>query len=332
MYKKKLTLSLLIIGLCFLLSGCSSSKNVENYDLSLNLEGNSYTGLYTGILESGNPTGEGSFISEEGWTINGTFSENGFSGKIENFNYTVEFQDNTYEGIFNGEVNNLTVNGTGNFEGKNKEHYLNYNGEWNEGIISGLGEVETDSYTIYFDDSAREGTYEGEVKDGLAEGNGVFKAINSENNAYTYTGEFSNGLFEGQGSWIFDTEDVVKRIGTFSKGNYTPTLLEGVTAFGSRDSLQFSPNSNAKEFINNHEKIFISNNATENADIAELFDTELKYIQFIKTPNSYGNKLIEWSGYTVHQIWVENYFDTDMQTMMILAYDNDGHGVLYFKL
>jgi hypothetical protein len=57
------------------------------------------------------------------------------------------------------------------------------------------------------------GKYEGELKKGLAHGQGTAVGLDS------YTGHFSKGLPEGQGTYTFSNQDVYK--GEFSKGLFS---------------------------------------------------------------------------------------------------------------
>ena len=48
--------------------------------------------------------------------------------------------------------------------------------------------------------------------------------------------------------------------------------------------------------------------------------------------NEYGDKLVEWSGYRVEQVWVYDLWDSDLKCMLILAYKNSDHPVILCEI
>ncbi len=58
----------------------------------------------------------------------------------------------------------------------------------------------TATITVRFPHAQRTGTYTGEMKDGLAHGEGTFSSTNDEGIQWTYTGAWENGMMSGLGS------------------------------------------------------------------------------------------------------------------------------------
>ncbi len=60
--------------------------------------------------------------------------------------------------------------------------------------------VEDTELTLNFAFGQRTGTYSGQMVNGVPEGTGIFRSLNSEEIEWTYEGAFKNGHFEGRGT------------------------------------------------------------------------------------------------------------------------------------
>ena len=73
---------------------------------------------------------------------------------------------------------------------------------------------------------SRTGTYSGEMKDGVPDGEGTFKTTNKDGETWTYKGEFKNGHFEGEGETIWESGQ--KEIGTYKNDEILPMPAEEI--------------------------------------------------------------------------------------------------------
>lgn len=137
-------------------------------------------GIYTGYLEHGVPTGEGTLTYEDGAVASGTF----IGGNL---------------------------NGYGTYEWPTGDKYV---GDWVMGKRTGKGTYtwsSGDSYTGDYVDGVSTGTgtytwangnsYTGDVKDGAITGKGVYTFANGT----VYEGEFLNGKFHGNGTIVYES-------------------------------------------------------------------------------------------------------------------------------
>lgn len=227
---------------------------------------------------------------------------------VENAEVTVTFQHNEYKGTYTGDVNSRDLpDGEGKFsyaadaEGK----YLNYEGEFSKGEFSDSGTLDTNNYTIVFtvlndegeeEEVERTGTYQGAVDDGEASGEGVYKAVNGNGNAYTYTGEFKRGTFNGQGQRVFDDASLnyAPETGNFANGDFSPTYAEGYAYLG----YDTDPEHASEEYEVNE----ATKNALDAAEAAEKpsyvennTDSSVTYDAFKENPDACYGKIVSWT-------------------------------------
>lgn len=132
-----------LVCLIFAVTGCS--KEVENYDYSVEFEGKEYKGTYTGTIEDKIPNGEGKFEYERGnnyFVYQGAWEEGEMNGEGEldtNF-YVVHFKGLNRTGTYTGETKDGLASGEGEFSAKNdKGEKYTYTGNFENGTFNGPG-------------------------------------------------------------------------------------------------------------------------------------------------------------------------------------------------
>lgn len=221
----------------------------------------------------------------------------------ENIPFSLSFQEKKFEGSYSGDVNSKNVpDGTGVFTGTpdGEGKYLNYNGSFTNGSLSGIGTLDTNNYQMSFpnDDGTtteQTGSYNGSVKRGRPDGEGSFSATNAEGISYTYTGSFVDGLFNGQGQKVFDSPDTPKapEIGTFINGYFMPTLAEAYSYLGYTDESSYGGYD-----VSDAEKATLD--AIESADdiddyIDSILDPDLSYNTYTYNPDEFGGSAVAWT-------------------------------------
>lgn len=193
--------------------------------------------------------------------------------EVENQDYSIEYNSVVYEGSYSGQIENKVPSGQGKFScgDPESEKYLIYEGEWTEGQISGTGTLSTDNYTVHYPETKKEaaidriGTYDGDVLDGIANGNGVFKATNSDGKEYIYEGEWKDGLFNGQGKRYYPNEkSYIISEGHFENGEFYPSAVEFIKSFGTAEGLcPYKLTPDEQTFISDNTILFTEHNAEE---------------------------------------------------------------------
>lgn len=320
--KKVLVLLLTVILSFSVITGCG--KTVSNQLMTLTSGDTKINGEYSGVISFGKPKGNGTFRATDGWSFEGEFSgkELPEKGKVENYTIEVSFQEKSFNGEYSGEVNNLIPNGKGSFKNDDKENNFSYEGMWKNGEITGKGKLEYGNYLMKFSDHDRNGNYKGEVINGEANGNGTFTAVNSHDIKYVYSGEFKDGLPNGQGKMEFDDDNTIKHIGTFTNGDFTPSIVEGLNSIGTWKGHKFFVTEKEAKFIEENEKLFKTPNSNLNA-VKKMLDNGFTYSDYKKESKNYEGKIVLLKNYRIRQVWVSDYFDTKSEQIEFTACDSE---------
>ena len=236
------------LALCLLLIislvACGGPKEVADMPCSVTIGDNTMAGLFTGIVENDEPNGQGTFIfsdESESATYTGTWKNSMpigegtliFDGLI------VEYGDSSFKGTYEGTTINGIPSGNGTFTASNEDVLFIYSGEWNEGEMSGKGELEYSNLAISYSEHTLVGSFKGSVVDGLPCGEGAFSA-ETEDKYLIYLGNWVDGTFAGNGKldtnlYTIRFTDGATRIGEFSGETYDG-LAEGEGTFSTVNS------------------------------------------------------------------------------------------------
>ena len=165
-----------------------------------------------------------------------------------------------------------------------------------------------------------EGTYTGEMIDGMPEGYGVFTATNAEGISWTFTGEVKNGRFHGQGTTVWDDADSYSESGTYTDGQYTPTIAELFDTLGSTAVAPYSISKKSFEFIQNNQDIFPAISEESQEQATSLIKQDLTYPMLTKTLNGHEEELYSCSDATATQVMEEFLFGHTVTTMIAVNF------------
>lgn len=303
----------------------SGEATVDSYPCTVKIGIYNDAGIYSGPVLDTLPEGEGKFVSDLGWTYEGSFSKGAISGngKMTDYPLELQYEDKTGEGKYNGAVVDGMPDGDGEFSVVSSDINLSYSGSWTAGEISGEGTLKTDVYTIDFKDVKRTGEYEGEVNGGRAEGTGKYSAVNDSGIQYTYEGEFSKGTFNGIGSLDYDDDDVTYYKGHFTDGVQTPTKSELLVYFGTiKDFMSYSVKDASIKFIDNNDALFMVDDAEK---LEGRVNEDIILNELYKTPGEHCDEIIKFKTKKIIQIRQETVFDSVI-TWFIVE-DTDGNRV-----
>ena len=235
--------------------------------------------------------------------------------QTENMSYDLTYQDVAYSGTYTGELQKKLPNGEGTFTFDDGTNVFKYTGQWDQGQMSGNGQLTSSQFLIKFSKVDRRGYFEGDTINGVPNGTGTFTATNESGVEYSYTGDFKDGTFNGQGTRRLKTDPSYSEIGTFVDGAFTPTTKELFSQLSQDPS--FSINTLPLAFLDAHADIFTSH-AIEGLD--SFVDSEFQVSAYTKSPDKYGDKLIKQTSLYIAQIQEFPKYNYDEFTL-ILAED-----------
>lgn len=242
----------------------------------------------------------------------------------------VTFNGKVYTGTYHGEMQNDKPHGNGKFEGYNQQNKLVYTGQWQNGEIRGNGTVEADAFTLHFNVIEgvfdKTGSYSGDVVDGLPEGNGIFRTINSLNVPWYYDGEWKNGMFNGQGEQIWEGQSTACK-GTFVNNEFSPTAAEAF-AYIAQDE-EFDIADKARNTINSWTSYFSGKQKSGDSPL-NIRTTTIDINQYKKRPGDYGDKLVYVSNANVFQVLTWNVGDKSVECIMLQDRNNTIFYGLYY--
>lgn len=250
----------------------------------------------------------------------------GCKTNVENKEYSLEYNDKTYDGEYTGVMEDGKPNEQGKFvcgeEGDKK--YLIYEGSWEKGEMIGKGNLCTNNYIVHFpkDESGpafdREGAFDGEVVDGVASGKGIFVYNNDLDEEVKYDGEWKDGLWDGVATVRIGKKEKAFEC-HFEKGVFKPTVLDIIKINGSDDkNSPYELNDKACTFIEKNENAFSEHDKSAvNKNLAENFSMKA----FRKNPLSCKPCFIKLKDIDVIQASESN-VRNGLTVTDILAYDN----------
>lgn len=241
---KRLNLLILAIIFIFCFSGCQkeTKEDVVNSETAVNIDGNAKQVLYTGTLDNGIPEGSATCTSTEddGWTMNAVFNTGNIvgEGSINNYPYSLSFNEKTYDGIYTGALMDGKLEGDCVFTAKGDNEWV-YEGTIKDRSFS-KGQLSDFPMSISYEKTEIEGLYNGDVEADSISGIGHFV---SKDGKFDYNGEWKDGELSGKGTLKYDGYIVhfsyVDRTGLYSgdvingipigEGSFTATNDEGNT-------------------------------------------------------------------------------------------------------
>lgn len=317
-------ISILVVAFC---SGCT--KEVNGKEINYVLESGDTVIKYTGQLVNGTPEGTCDATIQSGntlWEYHGTIENSRFAntGTVKDMPYLLCATAGDYSGLYTGDVCNGLPDGLGTFRYSADSSLFTYKGAWKAGEIHGAGQLSSNIHVVHFTNGLdREGSYDGEVVDGIPCGNGEFSATNAEGVHYQYNGEWKDGLFNGQGTIVFDSDEYFNRIGTFTDGEFTPTFTDLFVSLGTgvpKFDLSVKQIS-MLNFFHNNDRGDKWKQSELTAFLSKYTYSSLKISQYKKKPSDFQNRLIFLGNSRIVQI---NEYDdllgySDVTFRMILA-------------
>lgn len=223
---KKNYMHIAVVASLILLCGCQ--KQVENKEITISCDNQQITGNYTGAIDGKSPIGTGTFtsIADDGkqWVYTGGFENNSIkgNGQFTDYPYSISIGNDSFAMQYTGESSDGIPNGNGKVAAGD----FTYEGSFDNGKATGIGNATAYPFVISYDGIAIEGKYSGEMLDGTPSGKGSFESTNSDT-AFSYQGDWESGNLKGNGTLNcnFYTVHFIDKNRT---GTYSGNVLDGV--------------------------------------------------------------------------------------------------------
>ena len=179
-----------LLFLCALtLAGCS----VKEQETEITLFSSPVTAVYTGKVKNKIPEGDGRAVMDASAVIEGLFEQGVFvAGIADRVPYRTQYEDAVISGIYTGEVSDRLPSGTGEF----LSDTFSYSGTWIAGKPDGTGTLTAEPFRLNTPDGVLEGSYQGDVNRGMAEGTGTF-LYQEGSTEIRMEGSFAANQFDG---------------------------------------------------------------------------------------------------------------------------------------
>ena len=312
----------LFMSVCICGSLAACTKEVQDEPVTVKIAASAdnsgeKAGKFTGTLDDGKPTGEGTIIFDDGWTFTGNFEEGAVGkGVATSLPMMVVYEDTEYQGTYDGDVEQGVANGTGKFVCDDEDRTFQYEGEWTKGEMTGKGSLKAEPIEVQLLGETHKGIYTGEMQDGKLQGEGTFTDDTEADRVVTYSGEWKDGFCDGQGYFKTSNEENVPLKGTFTKGEFTPTVLEAMQSWGLYKEASYQISEAGAAFINAHDDLFVDHNVEA---VAKAVEAEpFHYLNYAKNTDSCDGKLVKIPNLQVVQITEQNYWGAD-RTQLILC-------------
>ena len=284
-------------------NGVFSNGTMTDYPYTMSFSDDESYATYSGPFINGQPGGDGVYTLVTNGnvaTLEGHYDpELGFSGNTTNYVMSYMYNNITFTGVYTGAFLNGEPDGEGAFLSEG-EIFFQYNGIWDDGTITGPGELHTNNVQMNYNGIMTRAEYKGQISNGKFDGKGRISIINEEGGSYTYDGSWLNnvfsgngtltvskpgeagykysgswkdGLYDGDGSLIYDNINIVKYIGNFVKGQFRPTLVQMITCLCSSESSKNKVPDISIQYIEKHGGDFI-NHSIKNINIIDDFSYE----------------------------------------------------------
>lgn len=161
----------------------------------------------------------------------------------------------------------------------------------------GATSVTDQDITLNFSFGEMQGTYTGDLVDGVPNGNGKFSTKNAEGKNWYYEGSFKDGHFNGEGKNVWESGQIQE--GNFVMDIWDPNPFQFFQFIESIPSTNFTITENAKKTLQSVPEIFPAA-STEN--LKEYTDDILTYSTVLPNIEQYGDKLMVFSNLMVTKI------------------------------
>ncbi len=174
----------------------------------------------------------------------------------------------------------------------------------------------------------RDGTYSGEMIDGIPNGLGSFSSTNSAGITWTYTGGFSDGKFNGYGKTVWEETGEIEE-GTYINGVFTPNTYELFNTLSSRLFVPYSFSDKNASFIQDNLDIFPASTAESKEKALTFINADLSYPMMTKTLEGLEGQLYQCPEALATQVFQESLYGHAVTSLVAYDENHNYYVILY---
>lgn len=174
----------------------------------------------------------------------------------------------------------------------------------------------------------REGTYSGQMMNGIPNGEGTFSSVNDNGVTWTYTGDFKDGTFNGQGKTTWEGSDELED-GTYVDGLFTPTTCELFVSTAPIFAIPYSISEKNQSFIEENQNIFPATTEEAQSKLSTFIRTDLTYPMMTKTLEGLEGQLYQCSRAVAVQVFQESMYGHTMTAIIASDEEYNYYVILY---
>ena len=168
----------------------------------------------------------------------------------------------------------------------------------------------------------REGTYTGEMIDGIPNGQGTFSSMNDNGVTWIYTGGFKDGKFHGQGKTTWDGSNELET-GTYVDGLFTPTTCELFVSVAPTFGAPYSISEENQAFMEENADIFPATTEDSQNKASAFVQDDLTYPMMTKSLDGLEGRLYQCNRALATQVFQNSMYGHTVTS--IFAYDEDSN-------
>ncbi len=187
--------------------------------------------------------------------------------EVTDMAYTAEICGQSFSGTYTGTTVEELPHGAGTFTYESKKEELTYSGQWENGTIIGIGELEYDGFVLEYNETEYIGLYSGQTENGFPCGEGTFEG-EKRDKYLVYEGSWKDGNLAEEGyleanEFPVDVGNDIIRYGDF-KGDVIDGIPTGEGSYSAKNdkgiTYTYKGNWLSGQFNGEGELIFNHNN------------------------------------------------------------------------
>lgn len=174
----------------------------------------------------------------------------------------------------------------------------------------------------------RDGTYTGEIANGIPNGQGVFSTVNSAGVTWSYTGGFLDGKFHGYGKTVWEETGEIEE-GTYINGLFTPNTYELFNTLSTRMFVPYRISEKNALFIQENLNIFPVSTDEAKEKVSTFINKDISYPMMTKNLEGLEGQLHQCDMALATQVFQESLYGHAVTSIIARDETQNYYVILY---